>query len=46
MASACLGFVTDQHNRLKIFRPDKKILIDLSMEELENAFNKTFGDMI
>ncbi len=46
MASSCLGSVTDQHKRLKIFDPEKKALIDLSMEELENAFNKTFGDMI
>ena len=46
IALGCLGFVTDHHNRLKIFTPDKDVLIDLSMEQLEKAFNKPFGDMI
>jgi len=46
MAASCIGFVTDRHNHLKISALNKEILIDLSMEGLESAFNKTFGDMI
>ncbi|MCK5349720.1 MAG: phosphoribosylformylglycinamidine synthase, partial [Desulfobacula sp.] len=46
MAASCVGFVTDLHDRLKISALNKETLIDLSMEELEKAFNKTFGDMI
>jgi phosphoribosylformylglycinamidine synthase subunit PurSL len=46
MAASCIGFVTDHHDCLKIFDLNKNPLTNLSMEELENAFNKTFGDMI
>lgn len=44
MAVNCIGSVTD--HGLKIIGLDKRELIDLSMEKLENAFTKTFGDMI
>ncbi len=46
MAVSCIGMVTDLHDHLKISTLNKETLIDLSMEELEKAFNKTFGDMI
>jgi phosphoribosylformylglycinamidine synthase subunit PurSL len=43
---ACLGIVTDKHDHLKIAGRNKNKLIDLSIKNLEKAFNKTFGDMI
>ncbi|WP_457552535.1 AIR synthase-related protein [Desulfobacula sp.] len=46
MAASCVGIVTDLHDCLKIFDLNKQALIDLSMQKLETAFNKTFGDMI
>ena len=46
MAVSCIGMVTDLHDHLKIAALNKETLIDLSIGELEIAFNKTFGDMI
>ncbi len=46
MAISCIGVITDEHDRLKIFGQDQKIAADLLIEQLEKAFNKTFGDMI
>jgi phosphoribosylformylglycinamidine synthase len=46
MPAACAGMVTDTHDHLKIFGPGNELLVDLSTEQLEEAFNKTFGDMI
>jgi phosphoribosylformylglycinamidine synthase len=46
MAVKCIGCVTDHHDCLKIFDLNKNALTNLSIEELENAFKKTFGDMI
>ncbi|MBU1341866.1 MAG: phosphoribosylformylglycinamidine synthase [Proteobacteria bacterium] len=46
MAASCIGVVTNRHDRLKIFGLKKEMLVDLSLQELDTAFNKTFGDMI
>jgi phosphoribosylformylglycinamidine synthase len=46
MAAKCVGSVTHGHDHLKIFGLDREAVVDLSMTELEHAFNKTFGDMI
>ena len=46
MACSCVGTVTDGHDHLKISGLDKKPLVDLSIEQLDAAFNKAFGDMI
>jgi phosphoribosylformylglycinamidine synthase len=46
MAANCIGCVTDRHDDLKIFGLDKETLVSLSIQELDDAFNKTFGDMI
>ncbi len=46
MPAACIGFVTDLHDHLKITGINQKSVTDLSTGELETAFNKTFGDMI
>jgi phosphoribosylformylglycinamidine synthase len=46
MPAACIGMVTDKHDHLKIAGHDKDTLIDLSIENMEKAFNKTFGEMI
>ncbi|MFH2093081.1 MAG: AIR synthase-related protein [Pseudomonadota bacterium] len=43
---SCIGTVTDQHTALKIKDLDGKALIDLSIAQLDMAFNKTFGEMI
>ncbi len=44
--SACIGAVTDKHDHLKIAGHYKETLVDLSIKNIEKAFNKTFGDMI
>jgi hypothetical protein len=41
-----VGRVTDQHRDLKFFGINREGLADLSIDELDQAFNKTFGDMI
>ncbi len=46
MALNCVGMVTDQHDHLKIKGLNNEALVDLSMDQLDTAFNKTFGDMI
>jgi len=46
MPAACIGMVTDKHDHLKIAGHYKDALIDLSIENMEKAFNKTFGEMI
>jgi phosphoribosylformylglycinamidine synthase len=46
LPASCIGNVTDQHDHLKITGLDKKAVVDLSMNQLETAFQKTFGDMI
>ncbi|MFH2058284.1 MAG: AIR synthase-related protein [Pseudomonadota bacterium] len=46
MAASCIGRVTDQHEHLKIKGLDQEALVDLSMTQLDAAFNKTFGEMI
>jgi len=46
MAAGCVGLVTDQHDHLKILGLEKDALVDLSTAQLDDAFNKTFGDMI
>ena len=46
MPAACIGMVTDTHDHLKIAGYYKDALIDLSIENMEKAFNKTFGEMI
>lgn len=46
MAANCIGFVTDHHDGLKIFGLGREPLANLSITQLEQAFNKTFGDMI
>jgi phosphoribosylformylglycinamidine synthase len=46
MAAGCVGIVTDVHDHLKIFGPDRESVADLSATQLYHAFNKTFGDMI
>jgi len=46
MAVKCVGNVTGHDNSLKISGLTGEHIIDLSIEELETAFNKTFGDMI
>ena len=42
---ACLGTVTDQHDRLKIALNGSPV-VDLQVCALDLAYNKTFGDMI
>ncbi len=46
MPAACIGKVTDKHDYLKIAGRYKDALVDLSINKLEKAFTKTFGDMI
>ena len=46
MAAGCVGVVTDLHDHLKIFGLNRESVADLSITELDQAFNKTFGDMI
>jgi phosphoribosylformylglycinamidine synthase len=46
LPASCIGRVTDQHDHLKITGLEKTSIIDLSITELETAFQKTFGDMI
>ncbi|WP_027362426.1 AIR synthase-related protein [Desulfospira joergensenii] len=46
LAVACVGRVTDEHARMKITGAKGALLADLSIESLETAFNKPFGDMI
>ncbi|MCP3876391.1 MAG: phosphoribosylformylglycinamidine synthase [Desulfobacteraceae bacterium] len=46
MAVSCVGVITDQHENLKINGLDKEALVNLSTVQLNEAFNKTFGDMI
>ena len=46
MPAACIGMVTDKHDHLKIAGQYKNILVDLSIKNIEKAFNKTFGEMI
>ncbi len=46
MEAAFIGTVTDKHDHLKITGIDKKTIIDLSIQSMEQAFNKTFGEMI
>ncbi len=46
MPAACIGLVTDKHDHLKIAGCYKDALVDLSINKLEKAFTKTFGDMI
>jgi phosphoribosylformylglycinamidine synthase len=46
MPAKCVGRVTDQHRDLKFFGINREGLADLSIDELDQAFNKTFGDMI
>ncbi len=41
---ACIGTVTDSHDRLRIKGADASV--DLPVSALEAAFNKTFGEMI
>jgi phosphoribosylformylglycinamidine synthase II len=46
-----VGLVTDTHTHLKIGGQkigdqDKKSIVDLPIEAIDKAFNKTFGDMI
>jgi len=42
---ACLGMITDSHDRLKI-ASDGNPVADLTIATLDSAFNKTFGDKI
>ncbi len=46
LAVSPVGVVNDTHTSLKIQDRDKKTIIDLSIETIDKAFNKTFGDMI
>lgn len=46
LAVRCVGIVTDQHACLKIKGRDATLLVDLSVADLDQAFNKTFGEMI
>lgn len=46
MASGCIGVVADHHDHLKIFGLEKEKIVDLSTVQLDDAFNKTFGEMI
>ncbi len=46
MPLACIGKVTDDHHSLKIAGQFKNNLVDLPIEDLDKAFNKTFGEMI
>ncbi len=46
MAVSCVGRVSDSHDHLKIFNGEDRAIVDLSVAELDNAFNKTFGDRI
>jgi len=46
LAVSCVGHVTDDHNCLKIYGKDKKSIVNLSCDALDEAFNKTFGEMI
>ncbi len=46
MAYGCIGTVTGAHDHLKISGLNKTALVDLSAQQLDNAFNKAFGDMI
>ena len=41
---ACVGTVTDSHDRLKI--TGQNASVDLPVSDLDAAFNKTFGEMI
>ena len=41
---ACIGSVTDAHSQLKIKGAAGAELVDLSLDALDKAFNKTFGD--
>ena len=43
---ACIGTVTDTHNRLKIIGAYGGLQIDLTEDALYTAFNQRFGDMI
>ena len=42
---ACIGMVTDSHDRLKI-AANAHPVADLPVASLDSAFNKTFGDKI
>lgn len=46
MPFGCVGSVTDQHDRLKISGLHKALRVDLSVKQVEAAFNKAFGDKI
>lgn len=46
MPVAFIGIVTGSDDRLRITGPNQQTVADLSLLELETAFNKTFGDMI
>lgn len=46
MAASCIGVVSANHEDLKILSKNKKIIANISIDKLEKAFNKTFGDMI
>jgi len=46
MAASFVGVVTDLHDHLKIYGLNRESVADLSITELDQAFNKTFGDMI
>ncbi|MBU2429433.1 MAG: phosphoribosylformylglycinamidine synthase, partial [Proteobacteria bacterium] len=46
MPCGCSGKVTDQHDHLKISGMNKDLRVDLSVKQVEAAFNKAFGDKI
>ncbi|MCG8635100.1 MAG: AIR synthase-related protein [Desulfobacterales bacterium] len=43
---ACVGSVTDAHDRLKVEGRNDNTLVDLAIGSLDTAFNQTFGEMI
>ncbi len=43
---ACVGSVTDRHDRLTITGSNDQVLVDLSINDMDTAFNTPFGEMI
>lgn len=46
MPLSCIGKVTNENTSLNIKGLDGEALLDLSIDQLDAAFNRTFGDMI
>ena len=46
LPKAYIGMVTNNHDHLRIFNNNTKPIVDLSIQIIEQSFNKIFGEMI